>query len=289
MNSYWRRKFAWSNSRQKTWDECKKQYYFNYIAKWEGLPGDLGRDRLYKLSELQKLAFLKGSLIHESIKQQINNHKANRPVNSEIAKAFFLQELNMAKINKEKTITECANGFDVSDEDFEGIEKDGFKQIDNFCKSIWPNYTGIECLGNELADMFSIDGINIRIRCDFLAKHNENFIVTDWKTGIEGYDDINESVQISAYILWVHKKYNVPLEKIVGEIVYLKTGTTNVTKKTQKEIEDLIGLINEGSKEMLSVSSESGFPASPSTNKCKGCNFLALCKEGQSMFKNSEN
>ena len=271
------------------WGECKKQYYFNYIAKWEGLPGDAGRERLYKLSELQRLAFLKGSLIHESIKQQINNHKASRPVNKEIAAAFFLQELRNARNNKEKIITECANGFDVSDDDFENIEKDGLKQIDNFCKSIWPNYANVECLGNELDDIFSINDIDVRIRCDFLAKHNENFIVTDWKTGIEGYDDINESVQISAYILWVHKKYNVPLEKITGEIFYLKTGTTNVTKKTQKEIEDVIRLINEGSKEMLSVNSENDFPASPSMTKCKGCNFLALCKEGQAMFKNNKN
>lgn len=58
MNEYWKTRFAWSNSRQKTWDECKKQYYYNYIAKFEGFQGNPLRDKVRELSKLQKLVFI---------------------------------------------------------------------------------------------------------------------------------------------------------------------------------------------------------------------------------------
>ncbi|MCX6819620.1 MAG: PD-(D/E)XK nuclease family protein [Candidatus Aenigmarchaeota archaeon] len=280
MNSYWRRKFAWSNSRHSQWQECKKQYYFNYIAKWDGLPGDPGRDKLYQLSDLQRLVFLKGSLLHEVIKQQINNQRVDRPVSAEAAKSFFISELERANSNQEKCITEAFNGFPIAEEEFKNIEIDGIKQIDNFCNIIWNNYKNVMYIDHEKNDMFSVDNINLRVKCDFLAKNNETFVVTDWKTGSEGFDDINESIQMSAYILWVHSKYKAPLDKIIGEVVYLKSCNSEIVKKSEKELKEFKEFILRSSQEMLEVNSEKDFPASPNRN-CKGCNFATICEDGK--------
>lgn len=227
-------------------------------------------------------------MIHNAIKQQINNHKVNRSVDKELAKEFFINALNDAKINKEKIIAECANGFNISEDKFENIEIDGIEQIENFFNSIWPNYSKLECLGNEISSTnFSVGDIPALVKCDFLAENNGTYVLTDWKTGNEGYENAKDSNQINAYIMWVHKEYGVSLENIIGELVYLKTGTTDTTKKTQEEINEFIEVVDKNSKEMLSVKDENDFDPTLSKN-CMGCNYLTLCQDGQKFMENGK-
>jgi CRISPR/Cas system-associated exonuclease Cas4 (RecB family) len=128
---------------------------------------------------------------------------------------------------------------------------------------------------------FSMDSMDVWLAVDLFTEKDGIFIITDWKTGSEGYDDIDENMQLGLYILWAHMTKNTPLEKLKGELVYLKTANTLTTSRSLEQIQALRDYIKADSAEMLAVKGEKDFPASPG-RKCKGCNFLQLCEEGKS-------
>lgn len=285
MNAYWRKKFAWSNSRFNQWKECKKQFYFNRIKKYDGLPDDPGREKLWHLSNAQKLAFLKGSLVHDTIKQQISNYIAGRGIDANTAKEFFLAQFDNTMSKMNLVITEAMNGFPPGEAEINGIREDGLRQIENFCNITWNNYKNVNYLSHEQFGEFHIDNIRVIIRYDFLAEKNGIHVITDWKTGSSGFDDINESTQMGAYVLWLNKTKSIPIENIRGEVVYLKTNETEVVKKSKQSLQKTADFIKQGAEEILSVKSEKDMPASPSKKKCVGCNFLTVCEEGKEVVK----
>lgn len=284
MNSFWRSKFAWSNSRHNQWAECKKQYYFNNIKKYDGLPNDPGRELLWRLSELQKMPFLKGRLIHEAVKHQISNHNAGRGVDADIAKNFFLSQFDSTVKDMNLVITEAANGFPPGEKEINDIRKDGIKQIENFCNIIWNNYKGVRCLGHEKNEEFFLDGIKVRIKYDLLTEKDGMHVITDWKTGSSGFDDVDENIQIGTYFTWLNKTNGISAGMIKGEVVYLKSCDTEIAEKTDADIKKIEEFIKKDSAEMLSVRSEKDFPASPEPKRCIGCNFLSVCKEGKEVI-----
>lgn len=281
MNSFWRTKFAWSVSRHNQWKECKKQYYFDKIKKYDGLPKDPGREILWRLSELQKMPFLKGRIIHDAIQQQISNYNAGRDVNLDNAKDFFTKQFDNSIKNMDIILAEASNGFPPSEDKTQEIKEDGLKQIENFCSLIWNNYRSVKYLGHEKNDSFILDGIKVNVKYDLLTEKNGLHVITDWKTGSSGFDDIDENIQVGTYILWLHKTKGIPTEMIRGETVYLKSCSTEITKRSDADLWDLSEFIKEDAAAMLSVKSEADFSPSPSPKKCRGCNFLKLCKEGQ--------
>lgn len=281
MNSYWRKKFAWSNSRHNAWHECKKQFYFNYIKCWDGLGPDKGRDLIWDLKKLQKIPFLKGHLIHEAIKLQISNHSAGRGASAELATKFFSSRFDNSLKLGGSVIAEFANGFPPGSDEIRKIREDGISQLENFFSVIWPNYQQVKLLGHEGEMKFSVEEIPVSGRYDLFSESNGNYVITDWKTGSEGFDDISESTQMGVYILWASAEKKIPLDRIKAEIVYLRTGNMEVTGRTEHQIDELKEFIKHDSGEMLAIKSETDFPASPSRKRCIGCNFLTICNEGK--------
>ena len=181
-------------------------------------------------------------------------------------------------------LTEAANGFPPDEKEIEGIKSDAINQIENFCRIVWNNYKDVRYMSHEKNESFMLDGIKINVKYDLLTEKNGLHVITDWKTGSSGFDDIDESIQAGTYILWLHKMNAIPLDMIRGEIVYLKSCTTEVTKRNDGDMFELSEFIKEDATEMLAVKSETDFPASPSLKKCIGCNFLSICDDGKSVI-----
>lgn len=224
--------------------------FFNRIKKYDGLPNDPGGELLWRLSELQKMPFLKGRLIHDAVQNQISNHRAGRNVDRDTARNFFLAQFNNSMKNLDIVLAEAANGFPPGEKEKNFMREDGLKQVENFCNLILDNYRNVEYIGHE---------------------KNESFFI----------DDIDESVQMGTYILWLHEATGKPAELIKGEIVYLRSCVTEITGRTDEQLVELAEFIKEDAAEMLAVADESSFPASPKPGRCMGCNFLKVCEEGK--------
>lgn len=276
--------FRWSKSRYEDWKSCKKAYYYTYIGRWEGLPGDSFREIINSLKQLKASSLFKGGLIHDIIENQINQHKLGRNINMESARNSFLSKISATRLNQKNILAEAANGFPLSDEDFRAMEEDGLKQLENFFNIIWHNYKDLKYLEHEKYENFNVNGIELAIKFDlFTESPNGMKTITDWKTGEKESPENN--MQLVVYLLWAHKKLGIPLENIAGEIVYLKSGKTECMQITKEDTQRLENVIASSSEEMLSVKSEEDFPAKPGPSRCKRCNFLRICDEGKNFLK----
>ena len=285
MNTYWKRVFGWSKSRESMWRECRLSYYYNYIGKWEGYKGDPAREELTRLANLRKFVFWKGELIHKSIENQVTQHAIGRNVSEEAAKNYFVREVEAVRQNPGDIITEVANGFRIEDSKFEEMKADGLRQLANFFRVIWHNYKDLKHLRHEELDFFSIDDIKVWAKLDLVTQTPDGTIViTDWKTGKKGWEDVSESLQMSVYILWAMEHYKVPLDKVMAELVYLQACKTEPTGRSEEQLERIKGNIVRSAREMFAVSSEADFPPDPQPRRCKECNFATYCVDGREIL-----
>ena len=114
MNTYWKKNFSWSKSRQGMLETCPLSYYYNYIARFERGPE---ADSVRPLLKLQKFHFFKGSAIHSVIRAQITQHTMKRPVSLEAAKNFLNFEFEKISKDQKAHISEAKNGF-IIDTDY---------------------------------------------------------------------------------------------------------------------------------------------------------------------------
>ncbi len=280
MNEYWKQIFGWSWSRQATWDTCKLRYYYSYIGKWEGFKGDVNREKLHWLSRKSNRFVLEGQLIHEAIESQMNQWAIGRPVSKDAAKNLFTYRLRQIQQSPREFLIDEINGFPIPKERYEESRQSGLELLDSFFDIIWPNYAGYRYLKHEAFDSFAIDGFKVLTKVDLVTQmENGTIVVTDWKTGKVG-EPARE--QLLGYILWAMQAYKVDVGHVRAEVRYLRDpgGKPSIIQATTKMLQDFRDFIVRSSKEMLSVSSEADFPASPSERVCRECAFASICPEG---------
>lgn len=280
MNDRWRTKFAWSHSRQNTFDGCRKQYYYNYIAPW-GPKSEL-TDRLWALKKLTSLIFYKGGLVHDVVAAQLSAEKIGSGMDQE--RALVLVDRLVGETAKKRSLAavfvEVANGGQIAPEDFETIRLEARLQIENFFQKVWPNYRGMTITSVEQFERFQLDGFPVTVKLDLAMDSFDGLsFILDWKTGKVRPEEAEESLQPTTYAL-SRVKQGVPLGSIVPELVYLKTGEVFSAPRSQDDLDAITAKIIAGSKEMLAVKSESDFPADPRPWRCRNCNFATVCPEG---------
>jgi CRISPR/Cas system-associated exonuclease Cas4 (RecB family) len=284
MNTYWRKMFGWSKTRQALWDECKLAYYYQYVGKWEGFPGDPKRERVQRLSKLKKFIFWKGELIHEVIRNQVALHSRNQPFLKEGARKYFIQQVEEIKQNPKSLITEAVNGVTLRDDQFEDASSDGLKQLDNFFNVIWAHYRKRELLEYERLNSFQVGETNVWAQVDLVTQTEGRIVITDWKTGDERWIDSNVHEQMGVYMLWAIDRFSVPAAQVSAELVFLRSGESHSIEKTQEQLEELKESIADRAKEMLAVQTEADFPPDPEDRKCLECNFATIGPEGKQLI-----
>ena len=282
MNTYWRKMFGWSKTRQGLWDGCRLAYYYQYIGKWEGLPGEPEREKLQRLSKLKKFIFWKGDLIHKVIQNQIDRFRHKEPILEEGSKKYFVQEIEEVKQNPRTTITEAVNGSSIHDDRFEATKSDGLKQLNNFFTIIWPQYRERKLVECERLNSFQVNGTKIWAQVDLVTRTSaDKTIITDWKTGDERWIDEANDEQMGVYMLWATDFFGVPLERVSAELVFLRTCESKSIVRTDDQLQDLKESIMIRAREMLSVETERDFPPDPVERKCLECNFATVCPESR--------
>ena len=290
MNSYWRKIFGWSKTRQTLWDTCKLAYYYHYIGKWEGFPGDPQRERLQKLSKLKKFVFWKGELIHEIIRNQIALFSRHRPFLEDGAKKYFEQQIEDVKNYPQSIVTEAANGLIVDDERFEAVRSDGLLQLDHFFQMVWPRYENRSVLECERLNSFRVNETRVWAQVDLVTRgEDEGIVITDWKTGDEKWVEIEGDEQMGVYVLWAMDYFKASLKEVSAEFVFLRSGESKSIPKTNNQLDRLKESILERAGEMFDVQSEEDFPADPAERKCVECNFATICPEGRRFISLSRN
>ncbi len=304
---------TWSISRAQLFQECQRAYYYNYYASWGGWKKDAPADvRLaYLLKNLQRLVQWAGTIVHETIKEAL----ANTAVHGEKLPLAKLQENAVQKMRngwKEALDKEWisspkkTNIFELYYGDGENYgacrrlpreTTDAIKQrvldcMEGFFYS--PAVREIyqtspeQWLAIDALDSFQIDDIKVWCAPDFAFKDAAGlFHILDWKTGSENTRTISQ--QLACYALYSMKKWEIPLEQIRIQGVFLKDGgrvqnyqlNAETIEAVQKQIQDSYRSMQEKLSDVKeNLAKEEDFPRRLVESRCENCPFRRICLQG---------
>jgi len=279
---------GWSISRFELFDKCKRQYYYTYYSKFaQEIPQ-------YKLTQLKNLTSVPleiGNVVHDVIEAFLWRLQKS---DSDIDENRFFQYARQKadEYFTAKTFIETYYGSIQSIDTQQALDKIS-KCLDNFIKS--PVYTWIfmKAITNRNNWMIEppgygetrLDGLKAYCKMDFLFPVDDDIYILDWKTG--GKDTHKHTQQLIGYAAAASSNFGIQWNTIFPKIVYLfpEFQEFELTLKND-DFSVFFTKVKEQTKCMQSFCSNvekniplplSEFPATPSPNMCRYCNFQELC------------
>jgi CRISPR/Cas system-associated exonuclease Cas4 (RecB family) len=279
---------GWSISRYDRFSNCKRQYFYDYYAKYD------------KENPLEKIVFLKGltskaletgNIVHDIIRDILKRfQKSSKPINKD---KFLEYAFNITqKYCGAKTFFEhYYNGELISVQEIYAKVK---IILENFLKSsrfYWIEKNAIAHSSQwiiEPSDFGETRINNYKAFCkvDFLFPLEDKIYIMDWKTGKT--DAVKHSKQLTGYSLWANYHFEKKAAEIVPLIVYLypdykERGVqindtsmfefANTVESQTKEMYEYLVDIEKNipkDKKEFTVASNMFF--------CKYCNYKEICR-----------
>lgn len=284
LDPAWKGRYGWSVSSDKLWRSCRRAFYYRYVAGSQPGADPTLRNQLYQMKALTPLAALEGRLVHECIESLIQQHRLGRVLKAPPAQEQYAALVSSYEDKSTERIAEAYNGLAIRHTYFDLVLSDGQKQIANFVKIIWPNLADLEYLAHEQFENFVVGGVKVNVKVDFVTKSPDGkVVVTDWKTGDERREE-NE-LQLAVYGMWAASKYDVPLDRVLLELAYLRTGTPKPVKFDEDAMASAKEAILAGSAEIIASDRLEDFATNPSADRCCACAFARVCPDGNRVIE----
>ncbi|WP_181832990.1 PD-(D/E)XK nuclease family protein [Bacillus taeanensis] len=298
--------FSWSYSRNSSFNGCLREYYYNYYGYHFGWSknADPEIQRIYRLKKLNSLYMVFGNAVQELTFHAFNywSREGRLPTIDQL-ESFLRKELNKAVAdsrNKAAFIRTPKKVLMLHESYYnEELPIDTIKTRINCCtlnflrsksvQEIINNTEKIELVEvdnpKEFSEPITFKGEQLFAIPDLLYKKGDKWIVVDWKTGKEDDDHVQ---QIYLYVLYVHYRYGIDVENIEARIEYLLYGTNKDVDVYEEEVEWMEKKMSESINSMKNYLEDpvdnkpkhmESFQASPSSFKCKTCNFREVCVE----------
>jgi len=281
---------GWSVSRYDRFKICKRQYYYEYYARFDSMYPK------YKIDELKKLTSIPlaiGITVHEVIKVLLERLlKSEEEIDIKRFLDFARRETE--EYCRKNTFAEVYYkeiNFVNPQDLFNEIEKD----LMNFLNSKrykWLKTKAINSKDNWLIEPSGygecrLQGIKAYCKVDFLFPVDNVVYITDWKTGKR--DAEKHRKQLLGYVSWASYHFGKNPEEVIPVIAYLQPSYDEKTMKfNEYDIEKFIILVREETEEMYSFCSDVGenipedkkkFIKTTNNRICNYCNYRELCKD----------
>ncbi len=275
----------WSKTRDNCWEDCRRKYYYEYIAvkKESDHPK---KDTIKELKNLKTLPILKGEIIHEAIARYIRDWVETRTQHRPME--YFEHHWKIKESNFKHSLVEFTNGQEIAHERLAEAKTDCMIQVGNF-EEIWPEYQVKEILYLDdplnYANWFMCGNFGVYAKPDLIV-NDEKFIIIDWKTGKERDDDAENNLQLSASIFLAcfddkGKARNFPNE-FLGYYYYLKTKSlSEAVVRSLDDYQAFIDFIERRMKVIPETLEIKEYPPDPIKWKCERCQFATICEEGR--------
>jgi CRISPR/Cas system-associated exonuclease Cas4 (RecB family) len=298
--------FSWSLSRHKALMECPRKYAYEYYISHNGWLRDsniLAKDA-YRFKKMTNLEILFGSAVHDLILSVIGNYLKTGfiPPEAELIQrlrstlnAAFKDSKGRAQMWSERPnhfqmLHEIYYNGELPQDKVDEIQKRLNVSMGNFLKS--KTFTDVKENSNmqfveaERFRFMFIDGVKIFIVMDFLYRdmNQGKWIIVDWKTGKESFEDRH---QLALYALYLQRVLKVKsIEEIVVRNEYLLTGTNKTYQLTDVDLEKVHELFGMSVVQMQRYLDDiitnqplelNQFPKTTTIKKCGRCNYKELC------------
>jgi len=316
--------FSWSVSRGRLFRTCRRAYYYNYYGAWGGWESSapmLAR-QLYVLKQIQNLTLWGGSLVHSVIADALKSRRSDDgafPGVDELQKSAVarLRQGWLESARKEWRQSPkyklnlferfYGDGQSVDREMTDALKAKVLDAVENFRHSD----TMAEALALPLRKWVSVEALDqftcgeipagenggaafpVPVWCaiDFAYMDGDGRLhIVDWKTGSEHKDELR--LQLACYALYAMGKWQLPLERLVLQGVFLNDGGRSSIYEINSEsllaAKDQMLNSARAMRELLddaeaNTASEANFPCSAgSPSVCQSCPFLKLCPRNNS-------
>jgi hypothetical protein len=290
-------RLGWSVSRYDSFSICKRQYFYNYYAKFD-LETDLRA--INSLKNLTSVPLEIGNITHKVIKTLLDRvKKTPEPIDNDrfmdfvrrktletvAGKKFsevYYRELD--DINAEEEILPAvlnASGNLLGSDRFLWLLSEARARRDEWI--VDPEGYG-EC---------RIDNLKAYCKVDFLFPVGDELVILDWKTGKEsrmaatGHQD-KHGRQMRGYVAWAHFQFEHDIAKIKPFVAYLLPNYRERSYSGNEfDIEDFADTIRAETEEMYGYcrdvdenfpKAKDEFEMTHNLTICKFCNFRELCR-----------
>lgn len=306
------RALTWSMSRAKTLEDCERRYFFEYVAGARRNSGDSRLRMIATLKRLKTFAMWQGEVFHTVAADFVRGLRVGRHLTSAQLAAQAAQILaggwRASSIGALDGIALFEHAYAIpfqADVLSLAVERVGtwlarlaawamdveLATMVRGARRLWiePNTFGPSAPG------FRLDGVQVLAKVD-LALHRPDgtFEIYDWKTTAQPpaasaeFSDSAE-VQVTAYQLWPHWAFGVPLEAITAHVIYM--GVSPVLVRTYAIDEDVrehaIRRVAAGIRRAKALHglgdhaplAEADFDLAVVPGMCRWCAFKRVCQE----------
>ena len=279
---------GWSVSRYDRFSNCKRQYFYDYYAKFDK---DIPYEKIQYLKGLTSKALETGNIVHDIIRDMLYRfQKSPKPINKD---KFFKYSFDLAqKYCASKTFFESYYGNEVIN--VQEIYTKVKVILMNFMDS--PRFKWVEenALPQSAEWIIEPDGFgetrinDMKAFCkvDFLFPVKDKIYIMDWKTGKP--DEAKHSKQLTGYSLWANYHFSKPAADIAPMIVYLFPEYSEKSVKIDdKAISDFAASVKSETEEMYGYlanveknipKDKKEFPLTDKTFFCKYCSYREICR-----------
>jgi PD-(D/E)XK nuclease superfamily protein len=293
--------FSWSRSRDNTFQDCRRKYFYQYYGSWGGweaaAPPELRR--LYILKQLASRHMWAGRIVHDAIEMALQIFRDGRevPVEPFIADAIerMRTEWRGSKAGRYRESPKTTALFEheyavaLTPEAWQAISRNVSACLRNFfslpllaaIRKTPPEHWSIE----HWSKVFDFEGTPLWIAPDFgFWSEDGRLALVDWKTG--GANTEGTSFQLGCYALYAQEMLGVkPLQVDLYEANLREPRVTPIRWDDERleAIRAQLRLSIRSMKAYLvdaaaNVAVMADFERTEELRICRGCNFKAVCR-----------
>jgi hypothetical protein len=293
--------FSWSRSRDATFQDCRRKYYYHYYGAWGGWESDAAADvrRLYILKQLASRQMWAGRVVHDAIEMALHVYREGRdvPVEPFIADVIerMRSEWRSSKAGRyresPKTLAlfEHEYALDLKPEVWQALSRNVVTCLRNFfrlplleaVRRTAPEHWSIE----HWSKVFDFEGTSVWIAPDFGYWNADGLLtLVDWKTGASDSDAT--AFQLGCYALYAREVLGVEPSQVDLLEANLREPTVTPLAWDDARLETIREQLR------LSIRSMRAYLADPAANLariddferteelriCRWCNFRTVCR-----------
>lgn len=278
---------GWSVSRYDRFSNCKRQYFYDYYAKYDK---DFPIEKIQFLKKLTSKALETGNIVHDIVRDMLQRfQKSSKPINKD---KFFKYAFDMTeKYCNAKTFFESYYGNELID--INEIYKKVKGILENLLESKRFKWIEKNAVPESAKWIIEPDGFgetridNMKAFCkvDFLFPVGDKIYIMDWKTGKP--DESKHSKQLTGYSLWANYHFGKDAKNIVPIIVYLfpeyyeksvaidSSSMQKFAQTVKEETEEMYGYLENIEKNIPKEKKE--FACTNNNFFCKYCCYKEIC------------
>jgi len=293
--------FSWSRSRDKSFQECRRKYFYHYYGAWGGWEPDAaeGVRALYVLKQLSSRQQWAGKIVHEAVEWALRALAAGR----ELPEAWLVDETVKRmrrdwKSSRDKQYWQHPKTGALFEHEYEiRIKPEDWQALRDHVVRCLRNFYRLELLQEiqrapreqwvliEEIRAFHFEGTAIYAAPDFAYWTTAGRLaLVDWKTGAPDPDEIE--FQLGCYALYAQEVLRVPSDRVdLLQVNLRERAVQSIPWDAGKldKIKDHLRLSIRSMRAWLrdpgaNVAALEDFEKTEELRLCRRCNFRAVCR-----------